>query len=147
MERRESDAPRSSPYEKFHVRVCWDGRSVAGFSTASGLAGAGDVVTPRERSDVSGAARSAFRARRDAITLQRGVTHDAEFERWARDGQRRDITVELYDETGRRAIVWRLTRGWISKYQGPDLDATGNDVAIEELTLEHEGLEPDTSTG
>ncbi len=89
----------------------------------------------------------------EPITLERGVTHDTEFEAWANlvystDGDaaislknfRKDITVELLNEAGQIALAWKVFRCWVSEYSSlPEMDANGNAVAIEMLTLQNEG--------
>ncbi len=93
------------------------------------------------------------------ITLERGVTHDVEFERWANKvwncgsglgaevalkDFRKDVIVELYNEAGQLVIAYKLYRCWVSEYQAlPDLDANANAVAIQHLKLENEGWERD----
>jgi phage tail-like protein len=96
-----------------------------------------------------------------AITLELGVTHDAEFEKWASQvrnapsavrsevsvkGFRKDMTIELYDEAGKLAVAYRVFRCWVSEFQAlPELDANANAVGIEHIKLENEGWERDTS--
>ena len=101
------------------------------------------------------------RVKFEAITLERGVTHDTEFEKWAnkvwnfgsglgaevslRDF-RKDLIIELYNEAGQKAIAYKIYRCWVSEYQSlPDLDANANAVAIQHIKLENEGWERDVS--
>jgi phage tail-like protein len=150
---------RFDPYKNFKFRVKWDGRYVAGVSKVSALKRTTEVVEHREGGDPSSSRRSPGRTKYEAVTLERGVTHDVEFEQWAskvwhlgnRLGQemsladfRKDITVELYNEAGQLVIAYRLYRCWVSEYQAlPDLDANANAVAISHLKLENEGWERD----
>ena len=99
----------------------------------------------------------------EPITLERGVTHDTEFEKWANKvwnhgsglgsevslkDFRKDITLEVYNEAGQLAIAYRIYRCWVSEYQAlPELDASGNAVAIQTLKLENEGWERDYEVG
>ena len=91
--------------------------------------------------------------------IERGVTHDLEFERWANKvwnfgaglgaesslkDFRKDIIIELYNEAGQLAKAWKVFRCWVSEFQAlPELDANANAVAIESLKLENEGWERD----
>ena len=150
---------RYDPYKNFKFRVKWDGKYVAGVSKVGGLTRTTQVVTHREGGSPSLAYRSPGQTEYSAITLERGVTHDTEFEAWAnkvwRLGSglgsevsladfRKDITIEFYNEAGQLALAYRVYRCWVSEYQAlPDLDARANGVAIESITLQHEGWERD----
>ena len=153
------NAQRFDPYKNFKFRVKWDGRYVAGISKVSSLKRTTEVVKYREGGDLSSSRKSPGRTEFDAITLERGVTHDTEFEKWAnkvwnygaglgaevslRD-LRKDIIIELYNETGQLVIAYKVFRCWVSEFQAlPDLDANANAVAITRLKLENEGWERD----
>ena len=152
---------RFDPYKNFKFRVKWDGKYVAGVSKCSALKRTTEVVEHREGGDPSTGRKSPGRNKFEAITLERGVTHDPEFEQWAnkvwainaglgaevslRDF-RKDIILEFYNEAGQLAIAYRLYRCWVSEYQAlPDLDANANAVAIQHIKLENEGWERDDS--
>ena len=150
---------RFDPYKNFKFRVKWDGRYVAGVSKVSTLKRTTEVVKHREGGDPSSSRKSPGRTEYDAVTLERGVTHDTEFEKWANkiwnygsglgaetslQDFRKDITVELYNEAGQLAISYRVYRCWVSEFQAlPDLDANANAIAIARLKLENEGWERD----
>lgn len=150
---------RFDPYKNFKFRVKWDGRFVAGVSKVSALKRTTEVVTHREGGDPSSSRKSPGRSEYEAITLERGVTHDPEFEKWANKvwnwgsglgaevslkDFRKDITIELYNEAGQLAIAYRVYRCWASEFQSlPELDANANAVAIQTLKLENEGWERD----
>ena len=150
---------RFDPYKNFKFRVKWDGRYVAGISKVSALKRATEVVEHREGGDPSTSRKSPGRSEYEAITLERGVTHDPEFEHWAnkvwnfgsglgsevslRDF-RKNVIIELYNEAGQLAIAYKVFRAWVSEFQSlPDLDANANAVAIQTLKLENEGWERD----
>jgi phage tail-like protein len=150
---------RFDPYKNFKFRVKWDGRYVAGISKVSGLQRTTEVVEHREGGDPSTSRKSPGRTSYEAITLERGVTHDTEFERWASKvwnfgsglgaesslkDFRKDVILELYNEAGQLVLAYQLFRCWVSEYQAlPDLDAGANEVAIQTLKLENEGWERD----
>jgi phage tail-like protein len=150
---------RFDPYKNFKFRVKWDGRYVAGVSKVSGLRRRTEVIEHREGGDPSTARKSPGRTTFEAITLERGITHDVEFERWANAvwslgaGQgaevslkdfRKDVVIELYNEAGQLVLAYKVFRAWVSEYQVlPDLDANASSVAIEMLTLVNEGWERD----
>jgi phage tail-like protein len=150
---------RFDPYKNFKFRIKWDGRYVAGVSKVSALKRTTEVVEHRNGGDPSSSHRSPGRTKYEAITLERGVTHDVEFEQWANKvwklgnqyGQemsladfRKDLVLELYNEAGQVVIAYKIYRCWVSEYQAlPDLDANANAVAIAHLKLENEGWERD----
>jgi phage tail-like protein len=141
--------------------VRWDGRFVAGISKVSALKRSTEVVEHREGGDPSTGRKSPGRSKYEAITLERGVTHDSAFEAWASKvwnfgaglgsevslkDFRKDLIIELYNEAGQLAIAYKVYRAWVSEYQAlPDLDANANAVAIQTLKLENEGWERDTA--
>ncbi|MBS0445342.1 MAG: phage tail protein [Proteobacteria bacterium] len=150
---------RYDPYKNFKFRVKWDGRYVAGISKVSALKRTTDMVEHREGGDPSSSRKSPARTKYDAITLDRGVTHDTEFEKWANKvwnfgaglgaevslkDFRKDIIIEVYNEAGQLAIAYKVYRCWVSEYQAlPDLDANAGAVAIQHIKLENEGWERD----
>ena len=77
------NAQRFDPYKNFKFRVKWDGRYVAGVSKCSALKRTTEVVEHREGGDPSTSHKSPGRTKYEAITLERGVTHDVDFEQWA----------------------------------------------------------------
>jgi len=153
------NATRFDPYKNFKFRVRWDGKVVAGISKATGLKRTTEVVKHREGGDPSSSRKSPGRTEYDPITLERGVTHDVEFENWANKvwnfgtglGKevslkdfRKELLLEVYNEAGQLALTYKIHRCWVSEYQAlPDLDANANAVAIQHLKLENEGWERD----
>jgi phage tail-like protein len=150
---------RFDPYKNFKFRVKWDGKYVAGISKVSALKRSTEVVEHREGGDPSTGRKAPGRTKYEAITLERGVTHDTEFEKWANKvwnfgsglgaevslkDFRKDIIIEFYNEAGQLAIAYKVFRCWVSEFQSlPDLDANANAVAIQHLKLENEGWERD----
>ncbi len=150
---------RLDPYKNFKFRVKWDGRYVAGVSKVSALKRTTEVVEHREGGDASTSRKSPGRTKYEPITLERGVTHDTEFEKWANKvwnygaglgsevslkDFRKDIRIEILDEAGTTALAYNVFRCWVSEWQAsPDLDANANAVAIQHIKLENEGWERD----
>jgi phage tail-like protein len=146
---------RFDPYKNFKFRVKWDGRYVAGVSKVGALKRTTEVVKHREGGDPSSTRKSPGRTEYEAITLERGVTHDVEFEQWANrvwsfgsglgaevslQNFRRDIIIELYNEAGQLVIAYKVFRCWVSEFQAQaELDANANAVLIQQLKLENEG--------
>ncbi|HET6273970.1 MAG TPA: phage tail protein [Bacteroidota bacterium] len=150
---------RFDPYKNFKFRVKWDGKYVAGVSKIGELTRRTEVVRHREGGDPSSSRKSPGRTEYDAITLERGVTHDLEFEKWANKvwnygsglgnevslkDFRKDIIIELYNEAGQVVIAYKIYRCWVSEFQAlPTLDANGAAVAIQKIVLVNEGWERD----
>jgi phage tail-like protein len=155
------NAQRFDPYKNFKFRVKWDGRYVAGVSKCGALTRTTDVVEHREGGDPSMSRKAPARTKSNAITLERGLTHDLEFEAWANKvwdqgsgpgmemslaSFRKDIIIDLFNEAGQKVISYKVYRCWVSEYQAvPDLDANAGAVAIEHIKLENEGWERDIS--
>ena len=132
---------------------------MAGVSKCSALKRTTEVVKHREGGDPSSSRKSPGRTEYEAITLERGVTHDTEFEKWANKvwqvgaglgsevslkDFRKDVIIELYNEAGQKALAYKVYRCWVSEFQSlSDLDANANAVAIQHLKLENEGWERD----
>ena len=151
------NAQRFDPYKNFKFRVKWDGRYVAGVSKVSALKRSTEVVSHREGGDHLQARLSPSTWKFEPITLERGVTHDPEFEDWANKvytveggsvltlkGFRKDILIELLNEQGKVAKAYKVFRCWVSEYQSlPELDANGHAIAFEHLVLQNEGWSRD----
>ena len=152
---------RFDPYKNFKFRVLWEGTTtpVAGISKVSALKRTTEVVKHREGNDPSSSRKMPGRTEYEPITLERGVTHDVEFERWANKvwnydsglgsevslkDFRRNILIEAYNESGQLALRYKVFRCWVSEFQAlSDLDANANAVAIQTIKLENEGWERD----
>jgi phage tail-like protein len=150
---------RFDPYKNFKFRIKWDGVYVAGVSKMSALKRTTEVIEHRSGGDPSSPRKSPGRTKYEPITLERGVTHDPEFERWANKvwnlgsglgseislkDFRKDIIIEMFNEAGQLAIAYKVFRCWVSEFQAlPEMDANANAVAIQTLKLENEGWERD----
>jgi phage tail-like protein len=150
---------RFDPYKNFKFRVKWDGRYVAGITRVSALRRVTEVIEHREGGDPSTSRKSPGRTTFEPIVLERGVTHDTDFEQWANKvwlhgaalgseaslkDFRKDLIIELYNEAGQLVIAYRVFRCWVSEFQAlPDLEANTSSVAIQSITLQNEGWERD----
>jgi len=151
------NAQRFDPYKNFKFRVKWDGKYVAGISKVGTLKRTTEVVTHREGGDPSSPRHSPGQTKYDPIMLERGVTHDKDFEQWANKVWNygaglgaevslkdfcKDIMIEMYNEAGQLAITYNVYRCWVSEFQAlPELDANANAVAIQHIQLQNEGWE------
>src|SRR5437763_12564312 len=145
---------RFDPYKtyRFHVFFEQSTTPVAGVSQGSGIKRSSDPIEYKEGGNpliLKGLGRTKY----EPVTLERGVTHDTDFESWANAAQvldqghpsqslknlRRTVHIVLLNEEGQNVHRWTLYRCWVSEYQAlPDLDAGANAVAIEHIKLEYE---------
>ncbi len=153
---------RFDPYKNFKFRVKWDGRYVAGVNKISALKRTTEVIENRDGGSPSSTRKSPGLTNFAPITLERGVTHDTEFEKWANKvwnygaglgaevslkDFRKDIIIEFYNEAGQLVLAYKVFRCWVSEYQAlPDLDADASEVAIQYIKLENEGWVRDDET-
>ena len=123
------------------------------------------MVEHREGGDPSSSHKSPGRTKYEAITLERGVTHDPEFEAWANkvwnfgnaqapptSARRRsrsrtsgaNLTIDVFNEAGQKVISYQVFRAWVSEFTAQaDLDANANAILIQSIKIEHEGWERD----
>ena len=150
---------RFDPYKNLKFRIKWDGRYVAGVSKISALKRSTEVIEHREGGDPSSVRKSPGTTKFEPIILERGVTHDPEFEKWANKtwnfgsglgaevslkDLRKDLIIELYNEAGQLVIAYKVYRCWVSEFQAlPELDANATSIAIQSIKLENEGWERD----
>jgi len=154
------NAHRFDPYKNYKFRVIWDGRPVMGVSKVSALKRTTEVVKHRQGGENSTDHKSPGRTTYEAVTMERGITHDPEFEKWANlvhpyagdtamdlVNYKKDLLLQVHNEKGHVAFLFKLLRCWVSEFTAvPDLDANANAVAIESIKIELEGWERDIQT-
>jgi phage tail-like protein len=151
------NANRFDPYKNFKFRILWDSKPVMGVSKVSALKRTTEVVKHRDGGDNSTDHKSPGRTSYDAITVERGLTHDPEFEAWANKvhpyagdtamdlaAYKKNLTLEMMNEKGHVVYRYFLYNCWVSEYTAlPELNANANAVAIESLKIELEGWDRD----
>jgi phage tail-like protein len=154
------NANRVDPYKNFKFQISWDGKTVLGVSKVSALKRTTEVVKHRDGGDNSTDHKSPGRTSYDAITLERGLTHDPEFEAWANKVHpysgdaamdlanfKKELVLEVMNEKGTTVFRYFLHNCWVSEFTAiPELNANANAVAIESLKIELEGFERDPDT-
>lgn len=152
---------RLDPYKNFKFRVMWDGKYVAGVSKVSALRRSTEVIAHREGADPSQQHLSPGLTSYAPIVLERGRSQDPSFEAWANKvwqlhagagnevglkDFRKDVIIDFLNEAGQLVMRFLVYRCWPSEYMAlPDLDAGANAIAIESLTVQHEGWARDQS--
>ncbi len=153
-------AHRFDPYKNFKFRVLWDNKPVLGVSKVGALKRTTEVVKHRSGGENSIDHKSPGRTSYEGITLERGITHDLEFEAWANKvhtwagdasmdlkGYKKELTLEVMNEKSQVALRYFLHACWVSEFTAvPDLDANANAVAIENMKIELEGWDRDPDT-
>ena len=163
------NANRFDPYKNFKFRVKFglNPSYVACVSKVTALKRTTEVVEHREGGDPSSSHKSPGRTKYEPITMERGVTHDAEFEAWANkvwnfnNAQapadqrqkevslkdfRKNLTIDVFNEAGQKVLAYQVFRAWVSEFTAQaDLDANANAVLIQSIKIEHEGWVRDPS--
>jgi phage tail-like protein len=156
------NAKVSLPYRNFKFRVYFEGKSepVALVSKMSALKRSTEVVEWRQGGESNTARKLAGKTKYEPITLEQGLSFDADFEDWAdrvnkwrdcrdlaqkKDNEcRKELRVEVLDLDGEVVLKYKIHKCWVSEYTAiPDLDANSNAVAIKTLKIENEGWEKD----
>jgi phage tail-like protein len=138
-------ATRQDPYRNYNFRVEIGGIQQAGFSECSGFGSNIDVVEYREGNEPMRVRKLAGRTSFPNIVLKWGITASRDLVDWHQqtvDGniQPQNGSIVLLDNQGNEVARWNFVNGWPSKWDGIDLNAKGNDVAIETLEITHEGI-------
>lgn len=131
---------RNDPFRAYNYRIEIDGLTVAGFSEASGLTNDIDMVEYREGTDPMYPRKLSGLRKFSNITLSRGYTDSTELYDWyqaALNGplDRRDGAVILQNESRDDVVRWNFDAGWVTKYEGPSMNASSNDTAIERIEI------------
>ena len=151
---------RYDPYKNFKFGVKWDGQKIDGIFLVTGLVRTTQAIDEREGLDPNISRISPGLTRYEPIVIKRGITQDRAFEDWADkvwefgaglgtevelSSYRKDVIVDLYNEAGQTVMSWKVYRAWPSEYVALEvLNANKGDIAVESITLQHEGWERDT---
>lgn len=134
------------PLPVYHFIVNWGGARID-FTEVSGLDIFIDPIQYRPGSNPSDTSTVMPGLEKfNTITFRRGVMKgDNDFFAWINTKQgntieRRDITIQLLDESHNPAVTWKVKNAFPIRYSGPTLDSSNNEAAIEELEVVHEGL-------
>lgn len=139
-------AARIDPYVNFNFLVELDGVSQASFRECTGLDATTEVIETREGGDNVTVRKLPGKTTYTNITLRWGLTDSEELWAWRQqviDGQiqRKSGSIVIYDLQNRREVVrWNFINAWPTVWKGPDLNASGNEVAVETLEIAHEGI-------
>lgn len=136
---------RIDPFGSFNFLVEIGGVSYGTFTECSGLDSTVETVDFRQGGDQT-TKKLPGKTTYSNITLKWGTTRDQTLWKWhyqAVQGniERRDGSIVLYDQANAVEVArWNFVSGWPTKWEGPSLNATGNEIAVETLTIAHEGI-------
>jgi phage tail-like protein len=155
------NSTRTDPFKNFKFLIRFEGsqNAVAGVSKISPLKRSTEVVSHREGGDVSTPRHSPGISKFEAITFERGITFDLEFETWANlvysttgdkavslKNYKRNLVIDVLNLQGIKVKSYRVFRAWVSEFTAlPQLDANANATMIESLVVQNEGWERDDS--
>lgn len=136
----------NDPFGNYNFLIEIDGITRAAFHEVSGFDSTIDVIEHREGGENTTLHKLPGMTKYSNIVLKWGITDDLQLYQWHRqavlgDTQRKNGSIVLLNRAGAEVARWNFVRAWPTKYDGPDLNAEGNDVAIETLELAHEGVE------
>lgn len=157
MARMTPQTNRFDPFRTFRFKVKWDGQYVAGLTKMGALKRTTELVEFREAGENIVSRKMPGKTSYQAVSLEAGVTYDTAFQDWANlvndfashtitslSDFRKNVSVDVFNEAGVKAISYNLYRCWVAEYQAlPDLDAGANAVAITTIKLEYEWFERD----
>ncbi len=134
------------PYMNYNFLVEIDGITRAAFKECSGLDSTTDAVDYREGGQNGIVRKLPGKTTHSDISLKWGMTDSTELYEWRKTvvngkTERKNGSIVLLDAQGNEKMRWNFVNAWPSKWEGPSFDATSNDVALETLTLVHEGLD------
>jgi len=142
-------ADQLDPYAGYNFSVELDGITRAGFRECSGLENSQNAGEYREGTDKNLSVRKlAGLVTHSDITLSRGITADSKLWEWREKAmkgnvERHDISITLLDNNGNPKVTWNLFACWPRQWTGPSLNATADDLAVEQLVLACERIEVD----
>lgn len=137
---------RVDPFRGFNFLVELDGIAQASFSECTGLGSTTEVIENREGGDNVTVRKLPGKTSYTDISLKWGMTASTELWDWRQqitDGNvvRKNGSIVVFDLANRTEVArWNFLRAWPSRFEGPALNAKGNDIAINTLVLVHEGL-------
>lgn len=131
---------RNDPFAQYNFIVVIDDVTVAGFTEVGGLSTETDVIEYREGTDLNRMRKLPGLSKFGNITLKKGMTLNRDLWTWRKttlDGltERRDGAIILRDEAGADQLRWEFYEGWVSKYEGPAMNSTANEAAIETIEI------------
>jgi len=138
---------RKDPYKNYRFLVEIDGIVQAGFKEVTIPDSSQDPIDYREGSDQPTMRKIPGLIKYGNITLKWGMTDSMDLYNWRKqvedgktDDYRRNMAIILMNEQAEQVGRWQFSDAWPSKYDAPDLNAAGSEIAIESIEIVHEGM-------
>ena len=138
---------RKDPYRNSRFLVEVDGIVKAGFSNATIPDDSHDPIEYRKGNETPNVRKIPGLIKYGNLTLKWGITDSLELYEWRKlveqgkmGDARRNIAIVLLDEEANPKSRWEFVYAWPTKYDSPDLNAKGNEIAIETMEIAHEGM-------
>lgn len=143
------DGDRRDPYAGFNFRMEIDGVEVAGFKEITGIEMSTEVIDYSEGDDQNYTVRKIpGNTNYTNITFKRGIVEGTDLWEWcdtindhAREIERKSVTINLLDNEGEPQKTYTLYEAWPCRYKTADLDATADELALEEIEFVYEDFE------
>lgn len=137
---------REDPFLAFRFEVKFGSQSVGGFSECSGIQLETEVHDYQEGGLNSHVRKFPTRTKQSNLTLKRGIVGRELWDWYYRltqgDIEFRTVSVTVHDPSGREPVAeWEFREAFPCKWQGPDLNATQNNVAVETFEICYHILE------
>ena len=138
---------RKDPYQNFRFLVEIDGITQAGFREVTIPDTAQDPIEYREGNEAITVRKLPGLIKYGNVTLKWGITDSLDLYNWRKDVEdgkikdaRKNMAVVVLDDEANSVTRWEFSQAWPTRYDAPDLNATGNEIAIETLEIAHEGM-------
>ena len=137
------------PYRNYHFKLDIQGITEAHFTECSSIGVRVQAITYREAGDQPNVRRIPGRVEYADVTLRYGLTKSTDLWKWLMNvasgtADRKNVSVILMDSTGMQEVTrWNLNNAWPREWSGAPLDARGQEIAIESLTLVFESVDRD----
>lgn len=137
---------RVDPYKGYNFLVEIDGITQAAFQEVSGLDSTNQIIEYRVGGEATTVRKIPGKTTYSDIVLKWGITDSDELFKWRKstvNGQveRKNGSIILIDDVGEEKLRWNFVNAWPTKWEGPSFNAQGDDIAIESITLAHEGID------
>ncbi len=140
------------PYRAYNFKFEFQGAVQAHFVRVEGLGLKLERILYRAGGEHAQVRAIPGRVEYTPVTLRYGLTDSTVMVKWlfaASEGrvQRENVSIAMLDDSGSLEVRrWNLIGAWPCELRTPDLDAIGNEIAIETLTIAYDRLELDDAS-
>lgn len=139
---------RRDAFGVYHFAVEIDGVQEAYFRSCSGLSSEAEVVPVQEGGLNTTEHKLMGRTKFANLVLKQGFASTSLWDKrqsFVNDDPgmplvRFNGTVIQFGPGAQRAHSWQFINAWICKWEGPEYDASKNEISVESIEIAHEGL-------